>query len=514
MDNAGAGASSSIKFNRGSSGADAELVWAEAADRFVILKDGSNDVAALRATGVGNADNFTINIVKAAATSDVYIENSTGLGVTVHVEGNVWASGEVAADYFSGNGGGLYNVPASAHNHDATYVNTAGDTMSGPLYMSFNTATATLHIKNDGGGNSLFINANGNTAATASLFVTTNNTNPAGIALKAQNTGAGYAIGASGPVTVGSDTGTDGYDVNFYGTYAGSSPEGRMFWDASKDAFRAGRDSDGTYWNDGSVGAYSFASGYNAKASGGESTAMGDSTTASGDFSISAGQYVTAGVAANTIVLGQGFDPANPLVNNTASSMMVGFNSDVPTLFVGPASGIGTLGKVGIGNSSPSGELDVAIIAVASADTVIKGNTAGTGNLIQLQKGGGDKFVIDNEGVVITQGCPTATMADLGNYCIDKSQRAATTWFLAVMDCQDDPISKQLCTVGQWYAACKNNVFTTYTDAASVWADGAVSTGTARTIVSDYTATCSDGVVDWGSSATAGPLGYMCCLNK
>lgn len=38
---------------------------------------------------------------------------------------------------------------------------------------------------------------------------------------------------------------------------------------------------------------------------------------------------------------------------------MIGFNSDVPTFFVGPSSGAGTIGNVGIGTTSPQAALQV-----------------------------------------------------------------------------------------------------------------------------------------------------------
>jgi hypothetical protein len=38
---------------------------------------------------------------------------------------------------------------------------------------------------------------------------------------------------------------------------------------------------------------------------------------------------------------------------------MIGFNSDIPTIYVGPASGKGTFGYVGIGTTNPQSELSV-----------------------------------------------------------------------------------------------------------------------------------------------------------
>jgi polyhydroxyalkanoate synthesis regulator phasin len=47
------------------------------------------------------------------------------------------------------------------------------------------------------------------------------------------------------------------------------------------------------------------------------------------------------------------------LVNSTANSLAIGFNSTVPTLFVGPSSGVGAYGNVGIGTTSPAFRLSL-----------------------------------------------------------------------------------------------------------------------------------------------------------
>jgi hypothetical protein len=48
-----------------------------------------------------------------------------------------------------------------------------------------------------------------------------------------------------------------------------------------------------------------------------------------------------------------------PLMNDIPYSYMVGFKSDIPTLFVGPANGVGTTGNVGIGTANPEQKLHV-----------------------------------------------------------------------------------------------------------------------------------------------------------
>ncbi|MDX1479279.1 MAG: hypothetical protein R3301_16300, partial [Saprospiraceae bacterium] len=170
----------------------------------------------------------------------------------------------------------------------------------------------------------------------------------------------------------------------------------RMFFDKDKRAFRVGttRDTanspfgifdsgDAAIWDQDSLGRYSFAAGVGARATGETSISLGNSSWATGnsavalgfvpkalgDFSLAAGWSASAsGPSAAAIgrqisasgetsmVLGSGifslFGGAI-LENDIPNSLMVGFNSDLPTLFVGPSSGQGTIGKVGIGTTSP-----------------------------------------------------------------------------------------------------------------------------------------------------------------
>jgi hypothetical protein len=225
-----------------------------------------------------------------------------------------------------------------------------------------------------------------------------------------------------GTLNVGQDS--SGYDVNLYGgggLYGGA----RFFWDEDKMALRAGRDTDGTHWAPDSIGYLSLAIGDDTKASGFYSIAMGGYTTASGNdataiglwtrasgdgatalggytiasgscatamglstrasgynstamgeraiasgwASAAIGQRVQAGPAFYTMVLGRGTAGGDTLVNDIENSLMIGFNSDIPTLFVGPSSGVGTTGDVGIGTSSPDGKLHV--VGNAKVDSIL-----------------------------------------------------------------------------------------------------------------------------------------------
>jgi hypothetical protein len=164
----------------------------------------------------------------------------------------------------------------------------------------------------------------------------------------------------SGTFRVSADTARDAV------VFEGSSAAGRLLWDASKNALRAGM-AIGSQWDGANVGMESFAAGYNATASdfgsvalgvntlasGELSFAVGEQTTASGLFSFAAGKYVTA-EADSAMVLGTGLSHSNRLVNDVPKSLMVGFNTDLPTLFVG-----GSYGRVGVHTTSPQSMLHI-----------------------------------------------------------------------------------------------------------------------------------------------------------
>lgn len=215
----------------------------------------------------------------------------------------------------------------------------------------------------------------------------------------------------NGTFTMGTNvaTATGKFDANIYGYNAGLVADiPRLYWDASKGAIRSGYDTTGAFWSDANTGINSIAMGYNAKASAWSSVAMGNTVSALGNYSVAMGQNTTAnggasialGLAASTsadaavaigantasaqnasafgygtvasgkqaitlgkwvtssaddaITIGSGVDgTANRLVNSTANSLKVGFNSTVPTLYVSSGSGAGTYGQVGIGTTSP-----------------------------------------------------------------------------------------------------------------------------------------------------------------
>lgn len=98
-------------------------------------------------------------------------------------------------------------------------------------------------------------------------------------------------------------------------------------------------------------GNYSVTIGAGCEAKGAFSVAAGYFAKTNATNTISLGKYVKS-QATNSIVIGSGSSSVESrmLINSVPNSLMVGFNSSVPTLFVSNSSGFNTTGKIGIGN--------------------------------------------------------------------------------------------------------------------------------------------------------------------
>jgi hypothetical protein len=114
--------------------------------------------------------------------------------------------------------------------------------------------------------------------------------------------------------------------------------------------------------------------------------AIGSATFSGALFSTSIGHYLaTSSSATSSVVIGSGLTQSY-LTNTIPNSLMVGFNSDVPTLFVSTSSGAGTTGKVGIGTTTPTGDFQVADgmtnkFCVQNDGKIIVGNTPYSANI-------------------------------------------------------------------------------------------------------------------------------------
>jgi hypothetical protein len=124
-----------------------------------------------------------------------------------------------------------------------------------------------------------------------------------------------------------------------------------------------------------SIGLSSFASGKLNQATGWYSTALGYGNISQGVSSFSAGVYnsmtgaYSLGIGnylqatqSRSFIIGTGFNFDNPLVNSNDNSLMIGFGSTKPTLFVSTASGPERTGTIGVGDiTEPQAKIHIKL---------------------------------------------------------------------------------------------------------------------------------------------------------
>lgn len=290
----------------------------------------------------------TENTGQAIGNFDLLLENLSGEDLMLNYNQDYWlkvsAGGEEMGIFKFRGGQGQIAPEDIDSNANYAFGSTSGNITAGGVYVGssneIRSASGPLYV-NSSGGSGLYV--------------------------------MGGAVGTYGQLRAGTilSTGTTG-STPFSG--AGT----RFMWVPAKGAIRAGA-VDSIQWNDSSIGTYSVAMGKDTKALGNISTAFGSDSTAAGAFSTAMGRYTTADGQASTAmgyystasgaystamgyyttasadystVIGSGQDASNPLVNNVPNSLMVGFGSTTPTLFVGST-------FVGIGTTNPQSTLDV-----------------------------------------------------------------------------------------------------------------------------------------------------------
>jgi len=130
-----------------------------------------------------------------------------------------------------------------------------------------------------------------------------------------------------------------------------SSFAGGKYSEASGDyAFAFGKNSK-------ALGMYSLAIGRESETNGGGAFSIGYMNKAIAEFSYLFGKYLKS-MSSNSVTIGAG--NSDYLINGVSNSLMAGFNSNLPTFFIGTSSGSGTTGKVGIGNiTAPTAKLHI-----------------------------------------------------------------------------------------------------------------------------------------------------------
>lgn len=148
-----------------------------------------------------------------------------------------------------------------------------------------------------------------------------------------------------------------------------------------------------TYCPNSTVSNNGSALGYFNTANGYGSIAIGVSSISSSPGSIAIGRYlnIPTGFPYN-IVMGTGYSETHRLVNNIGPCLMVGFNSNVHTFLVSPASANGRTGKVSIGNVSfPLAKLHIKADTIEDASLLLE--TTGTNRSAAIVLKGSKNFI-------------------------------------------------------------------------------------------------------------------------
>lgn len=91
----------------------------------------------------------------------------------------------------------------------------------------------------------------------------------------------------------------------------------------------------------------------------------------------------------NTFTLGFGLSPEVPLENTLENSLMIGFNSNIPSFFIGPSAGLNTTGNVGIATTNPIEKFEVnGAIRLGTTSTTNNGTLRFTGTDFEGYVGG------------------------------------------------------------------------------------------------------------------------------
>lgn len=127
--------------------------------------------------------------------------------------------------------------------------------------------------------------------------------------------------------------------------------------------------------------------GKDSSSSGDNTISLGNNNNLNSENSIVIGNNLSTNLP-NSIVIGSGLEGAK-LSNNQANSLIVGFNSNIPTLIVTSASGAGSTGAVGIGTQ----EIDPLSKLHVKGKLVIDDGTQGEGKILVSDDKGKTRWV-------------------------------------------------------------------------------------------------------------------------
>ncbi len=305
-----AGADTQVQFNDGGApGADAGLTYNKTTDTLTI-GTALNVGEVINITGqAGNAPIFAalndLSDTSVAGPTDgdlLYYNNGTGNWETI-AQSAISASPELS-NIIAATADNV--VDSAAWNQAWQWQLTGAE-----IGMQFSESVAST----GGSSNQIILAATTLAGSTAIPFVIQNRGNDLSFVVEDVATDTTpFVIDEAGLVGIGrlaprALLDVDGGDFIVSGTHSGiasvpvSGTGTRMFFDNEMSAFRAGW-VNGTQWDNGNIGQYSFATGESTIASGSWSVAMGDAATASGGQAFSMG-FLTNAAGDSSAAMGQ-----------------------------------------------------------------------------------------------------------------------------------------------------------------------------------------------------------------
>jgi len=155
------------------------------------------------------------------------------------------------------------------------------------------------------------------------------------------------------------------------------------------------------------IGHSSIASGFASFAAGAHSEAVGSATislglwnlnTAEAYYSTTIGSYCKT-TANSAMVLGAGISENNYLTNSFSYSLMIGFNSQYPTLFVSTSPSYDKTGKIGLGNVYPQAKLHLRADDGEEAAVFIEPNNWNAGEKAKIILGDTNHFISTSKSI-------------------------------------------------------------------------------------------------------------------
>lgn len=151
-------------------------------------------------------------------------------------------------------------------------------------------------------------------------------------------------------------------------------------------------------------GNYSATIGMSNQTLGANSFAVGQANRTAGSASVAIGKFAWAN-ATSAVVIGSGTDnnESKALVNNYSETLMIGFNSRRPTLFVGTSNGGVTTGRIGIGNmTSPLAKLHMLADSNEDAGFILETSNKTSKSAFLQMYDDKHKIIVSKEGMRIS----------------------------------------------------------------------------------------------------------------